>query len=767
MGLFDRLTRKPASFQWRRSPRTLYVDYDFSLGSFQWMSGNEPVERPTDAKWYGPGEEVKVAGFSLPGGMIYVGQYLPSPTGWNEPSLIVPTRQVNRKNPDRTGQHMYSLPAYESMARTSRGAYLEWLAEGRRNPSTSAAYAVLFMAGLERRVLVDIAEDDTLTGELPVIRAEMVALLDTYGDRDYTLQNRATEFINLIDLMTDDLSKDDVGEPPPLASRTWSAPLGLRIGLGRFAARKHPIPAAWALAWGWYNPDIPRRAPMTRCTEAFSRLFAIRYRERFGDGLVVRPGKRGVAFYYRPANFTLSGGSMELDGIPDVFPYKGPGEKLALFFAGVSAELDPYSRWIGYDPERARMLPALARLPAVLLDDSYDEITQLRSWANDQLNGESRAVLEGAAFITRWQASKPDRLSKAEATFLAQLLGHLGFGIEPDVRLGGQPIAAQRPVVLFRLEEPAPHSVTPAYSAATVLAHLAAAVSGADGTRSSREGTRLNDQVIAVLHLSGAERARLDAHVALLRSADIKLTGLTKRLDALGDTGRAAVGEVLIGLATVGGMVSPAKVTMLIRIYRMLKLDPASVPSRLHAKMTESRPGPARDPVLVRPAGAGERGYRIPPREDQGNGSPAETDFALDHATIQQRLADSDAVSALLGSIFEEPEVDRDRLAAPSDRQRTTASADLEASVAPNDGAGDDVAVAGLDPVHSRLLRDLVVRDVWTRAEFDTLAASHHLMPDGALDTLNEAALDAAEEPLIEGDEALRINRDALRELVA
>lgn len=301
VGLFDRLTRKPTSFQSRQASRTLYVDYDFSLGLFQWTSGNEPVEPPTDATWYGPGEEVEVAGFSLPGGMIYVGQYLPSPTGLIEPSLIVPTRRVNRKNPDRTGQYMHSWPTYGSMARTSRGAYLEWLAEGRRNPSTSAAYALLFMAGLERRVLVDIAEDDALTGELPAIRAEMVALLDTYGDRDYLLQTRATEFVNLIDLMTDDLSKDDVGEPPPLVARTWVVPPGLRIGLGRFAARKQPIPAEWALAWGWYNPEIPQRAPMTRCTDAFSRLFPIRYRERFGDGLVVRPGKRGVTFYYRPA----------------------------------------------------------------------------------------------------------------------------------------------------------------------------------------------------------------------------------------------------------------------------------------------------------------------------------------------------------------------------------------------------------------------------------------------------------------------------------
>lgn len=770
MGLFDNLIRKSTRFQSRQSSRTLYVDYDFGLGSIQLTSSDDPFDPLTDARWYGPGEDVEVAGFILPGGMVYVGQYLPSPTGWSEPSLIDPTLQVNRKNPDRTGKHLSYRLTYDSIPPTSRGAYLAWLADGRREPSTPTGYVSLFMYGLERRVLVDIMEDEAPMGELPAIRAEMVALRETYGPGNSSFQSHATEFISLIDLMTDDLSRAELGDPPPLTSPTWSIPLELRIGLGRFAARKQPIPSEWALAWGWYDPEIPQRTPVTRCTEAFSRLFPIRYRETFGDGLVVRRGKRRVSFHYHPASFALLGGSLEVDSIPDVFGLKAPQRKLFALFSQVSAELDTYSRWIGHDPGRVRMLPALARLPSVLLDDAYDEIRQFRNWANDQLDGKSKAILEGETFIAKWQSSRPERLSKPEATLLAQMLEHLGFGVEPDVRFGGQPIAAQRPAVLFRLEGSVPQSVTSAYSAASVLAHLAAAVSGAgeaDRIRTSREASRLSDQVSAVLHLSGPERARLDAHVALLGSADVKLTGLTKRLEDLGDTGRAAVGEILVGLATDGGMVSPAKVTMLMKVYRMLKLDPASVPSRLHARMTESRPGPAREPVLVRPAAAGAPGYRIPPRDDRTGGSLAGPDVALDHAMIQQRLVDSDAVAALLGSIFAEPEDDRGRPSARPDRQRSMTTGVPESSPSTDDRAPDEVALAGLDPAHSRLLRELVVRDVWTRAEFDALAARYHLMPDGALNMLNEAALDAAEEPLIEGDGPLRINRDAVQELVA
>lgn len=740
VGLFDRLTRKSTSFRWKQSSAARFIEYDFSFGSFQWPSrtttSTAPVLAERDARWYGPGDSVEVAGLRLPGGMIYVGNTLPSARGWNEPSLIVPGRRADLRKPDRGGQQMYYRLGYESMARSSRGAYLEWLAEGRRNPATSASYPFLFLCGLERRVLVDIAEDDALLAELPAIRAEAQALLDLYGDRDYHFATRAGNFVSLVDLMGDDLAGEVIGEPPPLGVRTWEVPLALRIGLGRFVARRQPIPAAWALSWGWHHPEIPQWMPMLRCTAEFARMFPIRYREAFGDGLLVRPGKRAVAFHYHPANSTLGGGSVELPGIPDVFHHRGPAGKLLAVVAQASTDLDAYSRWTGDRPERRRRLPALARLPAPLIDDSVEEIRRFRGWVNGQLAGAGTAVLPGSALIAQWQLSgpdrpvrpvRPDRLTKPDATFLAYLLGHLGFGIEPDVRFGGQPIAAQRPAVLFRLEGAAPGSdstVSAAYSAATVLAQLAAAVNGASAADGVADGNP-SDRIASLLRLSGPERARLDAHATMLANTDVTLTGLTKRLDALGDAGRAAIGEMLLALVTGASNVSPARVTMLMKIYRTLKLDPATVPGRLHARMTEARPSPARDPVLVRPGGAAEPGFRLP-SEDRPAASPAGHEVALDHDAVRQRLADSEAVAALLGDIFAEPD----------DRAVPPAAAPGPAPAA--DGASpDDVAFPGLDLAHSRLLRDLAARDGWARAEFDALAGRYHLMPDGALDSLN------------------------------
>ena len=84
------------------------------------------------------------------------------------------------------------------------------------------------------------------------------------------------------------------------------------------------------------------------------------------------------------------------------------------------------------------------------------------------------------------------------------------------------------------------------------------------------------------------------------------------------------------------------------------------------------------------------------------------------------------------------------------------------------DPVGAVVLLAGLDAAHSALLRALVAQDAWARAEFEELAATWQLMPDGALDRINEAALDAVDEPLLEDDDSdvFTVNDYARQELL-
>src|SRR5439155_675999 len=108
------------------------------------------------------------------------------------------------------------------------------------------------------------------------------------------------------------------------------------------------------------------------------------------------------------------------------------------------------------------------------------------------------------------------------------------------------------------------------------------------------------------------------------------------------------------------------------------------------------------------------------------------------------------SVARLLTAVFDADEP----AAAPSPAAPTAGPA------APVDGAD---RIAGLDRAHSLLLRVLAARRSWTREEFAVLAGAHGVLPDGALDRLNDAAIDTAGAPAIECDATLPMNDDVLQ----
>jgi hypothetical protein len=60
------------------------------------------------------------------------------------------------------------------------------------------------------------------------------------------------------------------------------------------------------------------------------------------------------------------------------------------------------------------------------------------------------------------------------------------------------------------------------------------------------------------------------------------------------------------------------------------------------------------------------------------------------------------------------------------------------------------------------MIARLAEREAWTRGDFDSLAKEFGVMPDGAIETINEWALDSHGEPLIDDGSHLAINRALL-----
>lgn len=687
-----------------------------------------------DDCWVPPGREVTVAGYTLAGGMLYVGAGLRSVGGLRvEPALIDPSLPVKRSSPDRSGSGMTYWPSYSSIALECRSAYLEWLASGRRDPSACIGYVFLYFYGLERRALADTLQSDAARRELPAIAKELQELLRVYAD-NRSFRRYAAQLLDVVNAMATD-GRENVA-PTEMPANELAA--SLRVGLGRLAAAGRPLPAEWALSWLLVDPEISTPTAIRRCFPEFSQLFRTRYVREHGDGLLLKPKRTQLQMAITPASASF-GGSVQLTmNVPDVNELTAPLSKLRKIGESCASDLDAFSRWVGRNPDSPRTIAAVALLPSELArDHDSEEARGLWRWVEGNVSASETALCRTDELLGHCRSFGTGKLAKSEAVLLAQLLEKGGYGIEPDVRFGGVPLAPGGTTALFKLTPGAPTIASPSYSTATILLHLAVAVSAADGSISQSEREHLKEHIQQGLALSDGERLRLSAHLAWLVASPPSLSGLKKRLEPLDSRQRSAIADFIIGVAGADGQISPDEIKTLGKVYPMLGLDADAVYGHVHAMTAGvATEIDGLEPVTVPPAGRA-RGFAIPPPPGS---APA---VQLDMAAVNAKLAESAQISAILDDIF---------------------SDDDGADVRPP--ARTTSTTGKVSPPHAALLSRLVARPEWSRADFETMTSELRLLPDGAIDNLNEAAFEHAGGPVLEGDDPIQVDITMAKELL-
>jgi tellurite resistance protein len=269
-----------------------------------------------------------------------------------------------------------------------------------------------------------------------------------------------------------------------------------------------------------------------------------------------------------------------------------------------------------------------------------------------------------------------------------------------------------------------PSPPSPQFAASAAFVHLAVLVCTADEAISPEERALLADH-IARAPVSKAEREKLREQLAKMLAEPPTFWGTKKRLSLLDVGQQATIADLLIGVAGVDGHVGPDEIRMLGRIYPMLGLPAADVYSRVHA-LSVGEQAEAEAPVAA--------------------GAPVQ----LNMAAVQAKLAQSAEVSALLGDIFAEEE----------EQEQQAQEVRAKAPIVP------PAPVSWSSSPHGMLLARLVERPVWTREEFDTVAAELRLLPDGAIDALNEAAFDRAGGPVLEGDDPIHVDMTTAKALL-
>lgn len=710
--------------------------YTVTLETSQPASFRLPSAPKSDSQWLSAGTVIELGGLSIPGGMLYVGSSL-GETYNQEPSLINPKLKVTKVEVDISERRMPYWPSYQSVTPEARRAYLQWLAGGRSAPEANTGYVFLFFYGLERRALVDTLTNTEANADIPEIIAEVERLLTIYGD-NRSFRGYASAFLDYLShFQAIGDSKLYLVDPPPgISAQGYEMPIPLRIGLGQMAMDKRPVDANWALAWALTDPNISRRTPVNRCGAVFGALFKAEYERRHQAGIVLTQNKTKLKCSYRPASSVLTPPSMNIGDLPDVTATSVARKKLQLIVDTCTTELEPYSRYLGRNPDNAEALEGLLQLPATLWPlPARAELEDLQTRIGDDLIVMSFGELAG-----RFKSA--GALSRDKVLALARALESLKIGMEPDVLAGSKTPKPEDRIALFVTQpEDGVLRATPAYNAASVTLDLASAVASADGDTSHEEVTLLSQHIDSWGHLSVAHRKRLKAHLRIQLQQPPTLASLKKKLDPLAIEAKRAIASFLAHLAHVDGTVSPSEVKLLERVYKALQLDPQLLYGDLHGAAA----GVSRS---VSESAA----YTQLSSDNVKKSAPTSQGFVLNHERIAQLQRETAQVSALLAKVFTDEQVDE-----PKEPEEFEPIAESTKE--------SDVGMAGLDPEHSAFLRLIISRTEWSRTELEAAASDMELMLDGALEQINDMAFEHFDMPVTEGDEPVEINADILDKL--
>lgn len=677
-----------------------------------------PPEGWAKTRWLGADETVEIGGVAIRGGLFYTGVKLDSPNGDTEPSLVNSVLAVAPYG-DYRGSTNYWL-AYAQLSPSERRAYLTWLASDRTDGNCSINYVRLYFFGLERRVLLDSVTEPESRKDWPAIKHALRKLGSAYGEIYGPIRGYTNSLLDWMEL--DSVEEKLYSKPVPPFDRSYELPFYLRLALGQCSLDRAPVPASLALAWIRLNPEVSLRTAAVRCADEFDRLFVERYHELFGSGLVLPKNRTKLKFARQPASPALYGASLKpktFGDVPDVTALRAPLKGLLEVVQQCTDELGPYSRLVGRSSDSKDALEALLLLPPSIWPES--QRSTLRSIAEDVQAG--NMTIQLAELSARFGPSLGP-LGRERVRDLARVLESMNVGMEPNVLEGARAPSEADPIVIFALLPGQSHKTdAAAYQTAILTLQLASAVAQSDGSFSAQELAHLSLEIDGWSHLSVADHGRLRAHLDLLVASPISLPSLRKKLDPLDSATKEAIAASMATLAQVDGMVSPEEVRFLEKVYKALGVEPKRIFSDIHAP----RPGKTQSQ------------------------STQSASLQLDPERIAALQRDTAKVSALLANIFTEDE--------PNFSHEDAPSASLEET--PEVGNG----LLGLDESHSALLRLMLSRPSWTRAELEDGAADLELMLDGALEQINDASFDAYDIPFSDGDDPLEINPEFIEKI--
>ena len=698
-------------------------EFQITISTSSGYPSEQESKNTNPGEWIQPGKTIKVGSYNVKGGFFYSGGRLKSLDGYStECSLIDPTLKIDSKLPDYRGDNVGYWPSYCHISPQSRAAYIEWLAGKRDNTDCYIGYVFLYFYGIERRLLIDGKDGGIPKSEHTALVKELERLKEVYGS-NRSFNGYVTSLLAHVWVLynSNNLPEDSL----LVAKRNFTSVF--KFLLGKTVANSKPISSDLALAWVRSHPEISLRTPARRCESEFAQLFKLRYKNEYGDGLLIKPNKTKLQLEYHPANSSLHGyQSVKLD-LPDPSRSKAPVKKLLNLAESCTSELEGYSRFVGRPGNFKDSLPAIALLPndlAVFIQN--DEFSQLKDWIASRVTN-SISVVPTEELLTQFGENAPLKINKKEAEMLANIIEKTGYGLAPDVRYHHAKPEISEHVVLFKNGHGLNFRPSHLFNQVGTILRLGAMVATIDDHVDNSEIFVLERLIFDDPELSTVEKKSLHAYLNWRLNTSKNLSGLKACLESISSKEKLAVSQILVTVALADGKIESSEIKQLEKLYSSLGLDKAMVSSDLHtltAKKIKSLPD------------------TTPINAD----SSSPSNFYLNRDLLRLHEKETKDVKAVLESIF----VDENTIEEPKEIAVDISSTNN---------------VSSLDDRHSCFYEKLICREQWSWEEVKAICKELNLMADGAIEVVNDWAFENVDAPLIDDGDAVFIDLEVANEI--
>ena len=721
------------STQYNNDKQSVNKNEDDELVTFTITSDNyskkSEIQDIEDGRWLPQDSSITIQNRELNKGFIFYGSKLMGLNGYSsEDSLIDPALPVSEPVEIENETEFYTdatlcyWPSYSELSPQCRGIYLDWLASDRSHPNMPIGYVFLYFYGLERRIIANKNSIHLIdTKEYFEIFYEIIRLRKIY-DSNYSFNNYSGNLLALMIYLRPAITKQLKNE-----LFQFSNELFFKLILAVTVKNEKPVKASLALDWLDYTPEYYFRTAARRCKEEFRQLFFLKFNEHFPAGILIKPNKTRLKIDYQAANRSIGFCQWDNPNLPDPSILTKPLKSLIAIAELCTNLLGEYSRYLARENSSRNDITALTLLPAELFNKNDSAvIKQFRAWVNHVLL-EQNGLASVKDFWKNINTELPKAINKKENELMQRMANKFGLTIIPDSRIQTIKINPEDKIVLHDSLDLVNFQPSAEFRYTELLIRLGVIVANIDGFIHEKEIELLKRFIDSNQNLQDTEKQYLQLFLLSCLNNTHGMQGLRDKIAKLDSNQRKIISHLLISIALADGDAAPAEIKQIEKLYTALGLDKFTVVNDIHTLSASSNKTLQKQPLAA--------------SENNKTDTDKKSDIILDSAILKLHESETSDVQSLLSSIFtdieEEPTVPQPEL---PDNQN-------------------------LDSTHQQLLNILITREHWKRDEYIELCKKFNLLPDGAIETINEWAYECVDAPLIEENNDIYIDFEILTEL--